>query len=302
MHKIIIFIILQSVLLHTYGKAADQESRIVQEYYRFRYDEGDRNLVDQLIDKVKPSLESMEVFFGRKPEKGITIILAKSVKRYRALAEVEIPEWSQAIAFTRQGRIVLNLSTAEAIQASPQILVHELLHIFLAAYYPEATIPVWLNEGLAQYFSTDKLTFEDKRLLATALSTGKLIDLSALDSVLTFGPAKAWLGYIEALSAVEYFIAAHGRDAIRIVLENLNDSAGIDEAFLKATGFDFIDFEIGWNAYLGDNYKWLVFLNFDNLLWVTIGLLFILALVAKRLHVRRTLRDWESDEAEKQAE
>jgi hypothetical protein len=272
--------------------AKDYEAITFNDYYRFYYKNSDSVLVQKLISKVKPGLRLMDTFFQYSPESGIDIIISKSKDEYQQLAQVPIPEWSQAIAFTRQGKIILNLSSAEAIRSSPQILIHELTHIFLASVFPEAIIPVWINEGLAQYFAEEDLSFEDMRMLANALSSSKLLDFNALDTVLSFTPAKARLAYIESLSAVKFFISQYGLGALREVIEDLNQSQSLDQAFLNTTGFDVLDFEIKWMQYLSSEYKWLIVLNFDNLLWVTIGMLFLLALVIKRIRAKKTIKNW----------
>ena len=43
----------------------------------------------------------------------------------------------------------------DVVQRTREILQHELTHFFVHAYYPQA--PIWLNEGLAEYFSTLEL-------------------------------------------------------------------------------------------------------------------------------------------------
>jgi len=235
--------------------SAQYKSKIYNNHYRFTYQESDSILVRKLVEKSRPGIQLMEDFFKYKPESGIDIIVTKSAEEYHRIAEVNIPEWSQAIAFTRQGKIILNLSSAETVRSSPQILVHELSHIFLAVLYRDASIPVWMNEGLAQYFAREEIGFDEMRTLANALSSAKLMDLAALDTVLVFGPAKARLAYVEALSAIKYFISRHGSDALKTVLDELNNDKTPDEAFLQVTGADLIDFEIEWNKYLSDQYR-----------------------------------------------
>jgi hypothetical protein len=296
LYKIFILPAFVAVLLNSSVCAAGQDSRLVEERFRFYYDERDSILINQLISRVRPSLNELEQFFQKRPSSEIRIIIAKSEEEYFRQARVPIPEWSQAIAFTADGKIIMNLSSAEAIQSSPAILVHELWHIFLRMHYPDARVPVWLNEGLAQYFEREQLGFENKRKLATALSTGRLIDLMSLDTVFTFGPVRARLAYIEALSAVMYLIRQHGLESVRTLLGELNKGSDLDTAFLNTVGYDFIDFEIRWNQFLSDEYKWLVVLNFDNLLWGSIGLLFVLALVVKIWRSRRTMKQWDDED------
>ena len=56
--------------------------------------------------------------------------------------------------FERRPTAVLG---GEFVERTRSVLLHELTHLFVHYYYPQA--PIWLNEGLAQYFET--LTIDD---------------------------------------------------------------------------------------------------------------------------------------------
>ncbi|HGY55408.1 MAG TPA: hypothetical protein ENK44_06900 [Caldithrix abyssi] len=330
--------------------------------YQFIHQNKDSLLVRHLLGKIEPSLIKIEDFFGYAPVSLVTIYLTRSEADYRKLTRNGIPEWSQAVAFGKEKIIVLKLISADDVLKGPEVLLHELVHIYFAERFPPGRVPNWLNEGLAQYLSGKRLTLQDKVFLAQSMSAKKLIGLDGLDTLLTFSRPRARLAYIEALSAVEYFIQDFGvnirslsstkgtstgfdRLSLRSLSSACPDSSGskgsgsgfdklsqrslssacpdlsgskgtvnpgyqrlkelvktlrtersLNKAFLMVTGSDYIDFEVGWYAWLDEKFHWLLILNIDNLLWIGMGVLALLAIVFVRWRNRRKIKQWEAED------
>ena len=179
---------------------------------------------------------------------------------------------------------------------SPRVLLHEIVHLFFAEKIPGRRVPVWLNEGVADYLSGERIELRQKVILSEALLNKKLLELNSLDTLLDFHRSKAGLAYTQALSAVEFFVLTFGEAKLRDLIFILNTERSFNIAFTKVTGIEFIDFEVSWFEYVDDNYRWLIVLNFDNLLWITMGVLAVLAIVAIRYRNRKKLKSWEQQE------
>jgi len=266
--------------------------------YEFVFEEDDSLLVRRLFEKVQLPLQNIERFFGGTLGSRTTILITKSRREYEKYTRRAVPEWSQAVAFTGQGLIVLRLATAEDIKSSPQVLLHELTHIFIAARYPEQRIPRWLNEGLAQYLSGQRLSVQQKVFLANAVSAKKIIALSAIDSVLGYSAPRAHLAYAQSLAAVDFIVRAYGRAKLRLLLDNMARYHSVNDAFKQTVGFDFIDFELAWYEDLYARYRWLVILNIDNFLWIFMGVLALLAIWVIRRRNRKKISSWEEYDTE----
>ncbi len=269
--------------------------------YDFVFDPSDSLLVYKLTDRMKPALKRLGDFFGRESGSVITIFITQSEADYRRRTHNALPEWSQAAAFPGQRIIVLRLASAEEIASAPQTLTHELVHIHIAEKVLSGRMPVWLNEGLAQYLSEKKLNINDKVLLANALALKKIPPLSALDSLLSFGPQKAKLAYVQALSAVSYFVNANSEKQLSELITALALHHSINDAFKAVSGLDFIDFEINWYEDIQSKYRFLVVLNLDNFLWLSMGLLALVAIFAVRRRNRKKVEGWENDEMQMDA-
>lgn len=251
--------------------------------------------VATLVSKIAGSLTDIEHFFSYRPQSVVTIILTRSRTEYETYASRGVPEWSQAVAFTREKLIIIKIETAEELKRSPEILLHELVHILVAERFPGVRLPVWLNEGIAQYLSGYKLSLDDRITIANALSVKKIMPLSEIDSLLDFSPLKARLAYLQSLAAVQFFINEHGVDALQQLIENFACLRSPNEAFSAAAGYDFIDFEIFWYEDLRSKYRWLILLNIDHLIWLIMGVLAIMAIIFVHFRNKRVIRSWEDE-------
>lgn len=294
--KIFIFATFLSVFFWSLKSSAAEKSLIQIDNYAVIFRPADSILVADLFSRMQKPLERIEDFFRRKPGSVITIVITRSGEEYLRHIPAATPQWSQAIARPEERLIVLKLSDAHEIKNAPFILAHELVHIYLGEYFLQKRLPAWLNEGLAEYLSDSGIALEQKVLLANALSARKIVELNALDSLLTFPQAKAHLAYAEALSAVEFFTAKHGSDRLLELIQNITALRSVNMAFKSTVGYDFIDFEILWYEDLTKKYRWLIILNLDNLLWVLMGLLAVAAILVVKSRNRKKLKTWEENE------
>jgi len=294
--KILIFATFIVTLFGSLKNSQAERIAYVYQNYRFVCDPADTLLTKKLVEKTKPALQILENFYGRGPRTIVTIQLTSSESSYHKYARNGVPEWSQAVAFPGQRLIVLRLASAEEVQQAVQTLTHELSHLFCAEIVPANRFPTWLNEGLAQFLSGKRLSLNDKMLLANALTLKRVKRLQALEGLHDFSPVKARLAYIQSLYAVDYFVRMHGRATLSKLVQNLGRFRSANRAWMQTVGYDALDFEIYWYEDLSRSYRWLVWLNLDNLIWLSMGLLALLAIWLVRRRNRLKLQRWEEEE------
>ena len=294
--KICIFTLFIVTLFGSLKSAGAARVRFEYRNYNFISDEQDTLLLKQLMRDARPRLQKLEEFYRHIPTEVVTIQLTSSESAYRRIAAQGVPEWSQAVAFPSQSLIVMRVVSAEEVQQAAQTLTHELSHLFCADIIPPNRLPVWLNEGLAQYISGKRLGLNDQVLLANALVLKRVPQLKALEALHSFSPPKARLAYIQALSAVEYFVHKHGEGTLSALVHNLGKFRSEQRAWLQTVGYDFIDFELNWYESTYRAYRWLVWLNLDHFIWLTMGLLAVAAIVLVRRRSRKKLESWDNEE------
>ncbi len=294
LYKIIIFAAcLNSIFSIELNAAQKQTKKYIN--YHFIYDASDSVYINKLMSKMKNRLSSIENFFNYKPKSVISIIITRSDTEYDLYRGNKIPEWSQAIALTRERIIILKIESADDIIRSPEILLHEIVHIFFEDRVLHQRIPVWLHEGIAQYLSGYELTINDRIHLANALVSNKIISLTAMDTLFSFNHVRARLAYIEALTAIQFIVKKHGVETLKLLIQNFNNNISINEAFKNSLGYDFIDFEIYWYEDLQSHNRWLIILNFENILWFSIILLAIFAIIAIKIRNYKLEKSWVDD-------
>ncbi len=279
----------------TWGASLKKMERDPLLYY---FDRQDSLLVERLHAKIKKPLQPLKRFFEESFDTPISVMVVKSDGQFHRFLRDQVPEWSQAVAFPQERMIVLKLSDAEQIKKSPQILLHELVHVLLYDLLRGRAVPLWLNEGLAEFFSEGTLSFDKKIVLAEAIVSKKLIDFKAIDTLLNMNAQQARLSYIQSQSAVSYLMEQYGQNRIRILLKNVLSLHSFERAFKQTYGFDFLDFEIRWNEYVSKKYRWLILWKFEEWIFSGIGLLFLIAVLAVYLRNRKKRKQLEEEDEE----
>jgi hypothetical protein len=132
------------------------------------------------------------------------------------------------------------------------VIPHELTHLVFdtAASNPYHFPPRWLNEGLAVYLSQG-YDPSDRGAVENAASSGTLIPLDGLTGQFPTSYDRFSLAYAESVSAVDYLIRTHGRDALVSLIRSYADGQTDDEAFSVALGVDMTTFGEAWLDELG---------------------------------------------------
>jgi hypothetical protein len=132
------------------------------------------------------------------------------------------------------------------------VVPHELTHLVFdtAVENPYRFPPRWLNEGLAVYLS-EGYGSGDQNRVADAVASRDLLPLVALGAQFPTDADKTVLAYAESVSAIDYLVRSHGRDALVALVLAYRDGLTDDEAFTKALGEDLAAFQAGWLESLG---------------------------------------------------
>ena len=110
-------------------------------------------------------------------------------------------------------------------------------------------VPQWLNEGLA-------LLFEPSGTQAARIApssprgdvTGTIIPLTRLEgSFEGLSDNEAHRAYVESGQAVQALVADVGMPAILNLLQNVGTGMKFDQAFERATGMRYDDFQRDWS-------------------------------------------------------
>lgn len=132
-------------------------------------------------------------------------------------------------------------------------MIHEFTHLLVdeALKSPSASLPGWLNEGLAMYFESD-LSNENPSL-HNALQIDGLLPLSSMGSV-PGKPKDVHLFYTQSLSLVNYLIKGYGENQISNMIQSIGNGIDVSRAFQETYGFSLEEFEANWVNYIREEY------------------------------------------------
>jgi tetratricopeptide (TPR) repeat protein len=218
-----------------------RETNVHRSFDERRYDqfrvlfEGreEKQLAKQATDLFHVAFRRICTKLGEFPT-GTIVAVLYTEREFRDITRA--PEWSTG---QYDGRIRVPVAGAEQHpELFERVLTHELTHAILANIAPRG-IPVWLNEGLAQYFEGASPDAARKRMKTLGLSI-RLKDLEGSFARLP-GRAAVQAAYDESLLAVSVILDKPGFIWTRL-LHEFEESRSF-EATITSFGWSYADLE-----------------------------------------------------------
>jgi len=174
------------------------------------------------------------------------LVVLYSGRSYFSLASV--PDWVSGLY---DGKIRVSVE-AEAIApgSSRSVLAHELAHALIRSGSRDHA-PAWFHEGLAQWCEGRRIPVRD---VSGTVGRHPAPSFAALDAGFGKGLPRASVHstYAQALSMVEYLVAARGLGAITCILARLSERGGpFDLALREETGLSEKAMFEGWRRWAG---------------------------------------------------
>ncbi len=268
------------------------------ENYLFQFSPRNERLAWEVLQAVKAGDTYFRQFYGMSLNQPVRIRLVDSQEEFVKQLGSALPAWVAAVYQPGRNRILIKPnSPGKSLAELKKDVLHELSHAFFRQKFGDRKMPLWFNEGLAEYLAGKRINLRDGIVLSNALFAKQIVPLGKIDSLLTFSYAKAHLGYLESLSAILYLENNFIKDKTNWQwFLNRITQFGFAPALQELTGVDSIDFEIKWYRWLHKRYRWLVILNLENLIWLLMIIILVGSLYAIRYRNRKVLAQWELQE------
>jgi Flp pilus assembly protein TadD len=140
------------------------------------------------------------------------------------------PHWAAA---SFDGQVHIPLDAAQDPAQRTPILRHELTHAFLAQA-AIGRVPLWLNEGLAQYFQGERI-----HSLPGSSTAGWLDSLPSRRTFMDLDEDQAELAYHYSLAVAQELMELHNTTALEAYLGHLREGLDESDAFRKSFGDDY---------------------------------------------------------------
>jgi hypothetical protein len=249
-------------------------------------DKGDSTLLRNAAELIHQEQAVYPLKFGLKLDKALKVFFYYDPKSASARLHA-VPYWSGGIARAGSEIHIYGRDRSQWLST----LKHELLHTLLGQN--EISIPVWFNEGLAQW-QAGQMDWSSFMELGTATAREQLIPLVDLDVILSFNHKRASLAYGQSLDATRFLIKRYGESILPYLLRA--DDLGFRQRFKLETGEDLIDFEIAWRESLETRFWFFKISTIPGVLWALSPLIVILAWFLKRQRGKKKLREWDDED------
>jgi len=250
-------------------------------------DKGDSTLLLTAVDLIREEQKHYEALFGLRLEEELEIRFYYNPDKVGTRPS-SAPYWSGGIARAGSEIIIFGRNRSQWLTT----LKHELFHVLIGQN--EVSIPVWLNEGLAQWHA-GQMDWGGFMELGTSTARGNLIPLVDLDVILSFNHKRASLAYAQALDATLFLIKRYGESILPYLLRP--DELGFRERFKVETGEDLISFEIAWREELEERFWFFNISRIPSVLWALSPLIVVLAWYLKRRRGKKKLEEWKQQES-----
>lgn len=296
MCKKILIAIIFLVIFGSFGIGNTNQFKILRhKNFLIKYKISSEKFALKIVSLIEENLNNMVKFYKIKPDFSVNIIIVESADEFKFYSQSHLPDWTGAAYLITQDLILLKTPTIKNIDFKRDFL-HELSHLFFHKKFPDKNIPLWYNEGLAEYLSGKSINLHSGLVLSNAIWAKTIIPFKEIDSLLLFSHQKAELAYAQSLSAI-LFIKEKLNDQRRWYnFQEMISENGWTSTFTKSLNMDEIDFEVSWYRHIEDKYRWLFILNVENLVWVILFIVLALGMYLIRNRNRKLLKKWEDEE------
>ena len=205
------------------------------------------DLVMAVASDVDQSLEPVRQLLGLDAIRPMKAVILKSVGE----AERSFPPVSEA---ARRNHLYGGFAFGELdlfvlMGLNTDGIVHEMTHLLLdeALDSPLATVPDWLNEGLAMYFEASSRGRE--AIVSQAARGDRLLPLTSMGNV-PGRPQDVRLFYAQSWSLVTYMMDKYGPEPMGALLAAVNEGGRVQEAVRAVYGRTMDELDRQWRAQL----------------------------------------------------
>ncbi len=231
----------------------DQDWSFIQSRHFTVYYYGDPALADFAARAAEEAFGSMARLFRFEPEKRIAMIVYPNHAEFAVTNAVNLPTFSEGIGgVTELYKNRIAIPFAGDYRDFRRVVHHELLHAVVNEVYyggsiqsliqlgPRMRIPLWFNEGLAEYLALGWDTQSDM-YIREAVINDHLPDIDQLNGYFAYrGGQAVW----------DYVAEQYGQEKIAEILRRLQTARSVSQAFQRSIGLTVDELSDQWKRSL----------------------------------------------------
>ncbi len=248
--------------------------------------------VREIVAKAAPRLQA---WTGAAPER-LRIEVAPTKEAFaRRAAQLGGPDWAAGLAAPHQGLVLLRSprQLADPLHFK-EVLIHELVHLYLAAGLKGRRAPLWLEEGLAMQLSGETGWGLAAAMTRAVLGPG-LLPLAKLEHRFPPQADQAALAYAQSYYLVGWLLDQYGEKSLRSMVHSLSQGRPLTAALQLATGHSLAGIQERFDDDMSSRFSWISALTAGGTLWALIALVAGVGLVIRRRKQRAAWVNYEGE-------
>ena len=208
-----------------------------------------------------------------------------------------VPSWVAGLAMDQSNTVVIFPSRSPSYpdDSLDDVVRHEVAHILISRAASGRPVPRWFNEGLAMSVEHG-WRFGDRTQLFYQLVSGSRETLDMLDRLFQGTRNDSTRAYLLSGAFVRQLLSNYGENAGARILEKVARGVSFEAAFSDVTGrsptvadAEFWDSQRVWTT-------WIPIVFSQEVLWMGVTVLALLAIRAIRRRNARLQKQWEEEE------
>lgn len=228
------------------------------EHFDVYYYEGGEDLAGFAADAAEDAYERVAELFRYEPEGPIPLLVYTSHNAFAVTNAVELPTYSDGIGgVTELFKNRIAVPFTGDFSEFRHVIHHELVHAVINDIYYggsiqsiianniQTRIPLWFNEGLAEYSAADGWDTESDMYVREAILEDQLAEIDRLGGFFAYrGGQGVW----------DYVAEQYGEEKIAEILQRLRLSRSVEASFKRALGLDLDELSERWHRSLREVY------------------------------------------------
>ena len=149
-------------------------------------------------------------------------------------------------AFSTENIVIVDGGARSALG----VATHEITHIIVSRATKDSYVgvPLWLNEGLAEYGNIEQDSGYD-RYLEWAVDTNRLFPFSSLNRF-PGNPNLTLVAYGQSKSFIEFLVKEYPKENMKNLMKEISGRKSIDDSFISSYGKNLNELESEWKSTL----------------------------------------------------
>ena len=298
-YRISLFLLISiAILLFT---AVSLSSEILSSRYLFiTFHKDEKKVAEKILSQFTEIVGSVNREVGFYPDisEKINLILCHSKKDFKEyiLKFRNLPENSEAFAIPQKALIIIRNPKDMQINSNFfQVLTHEYNHLLLHNIAKDISIPLWFDEGFAQYFAKQWDIKREFMFVKNGI-LGNLLDLNLYYYNYPEYQDQIDIFYMQSYYTFKYLIHRFSKEKFQDFLDALQNSTDFERTFFEIFEISLGSFIIDARNSIKTHAILTIFYSGFGLFWIILPLLLLIAYIRKRLLGKKVEEVWGEEE------